>query len=141
MSESFGGERSQEDEFIERLGLADEDDIRRARELAAAYRAAILEVNTSGIELITPDLRFTEDLHADSLEILEVLEILQEKVDIDLPTEAFEEATTAGAAFEIFYGLASKNPEDPDDNTSGDREPRNPVPSAPSGSVHKDLTD
>lgn len=139
MSESYGGERGQADEFIERLGLANEGDIERARELAAAYKDAILEVNTSGIELITPDLRFTEDLHADSLEILEVLEILQEKVDIDLPTEAFADATTAGAAFEVFYRLATNNPEGPDDNASGDREPRNPVPSAPSGSAHKDL--
>lgn len=152
MSEGYGGERSSEDEFIEQLGLVDTDEIERARRLLAVYREAIVEVNSTENNPIEADAvkyssHLVEDFGADSLGFLEVLEILQEKCDVDVPIEPFEDEAVdnAGKAFVVLYGLVKDDlkgkfdgPEG-DGPESGDREPRNPLPSDQSGSVMKDL--
>ena len=69
---------------------------------------AAVEVMDVDKEAVTPEARFVEDLNGDSLSVLEILEILQEKLDVDLPTEAFEKVSTVGQAADVITGIVSE---------------------------------
>ncbi len=143
MSEIYGGERSPEGGFLDQLGLVDAGEIDQATELIEVYLDALQEVLNIDKQQLIVGARLVDDLNADSLSILEVLEVLQEKRDIDLPIEAFEGVRTTEEAFNVFYKFAveqgpDKGPEG-DGPESGDRKPRSPAPSAPSGAAHLDL--
>ncbi len=66
---------------------------------------AAVEVMDVDREAITPEARFVEDLNGDSLSVLEILEILQEKLDVDLPTEAFDGVGTVGQAADVILNI------------------------------------
>ena len=68
---------------------------------------AAVEVMDVDKDAVTPDARFVEDLNGDSLSVLEILEILQEKLDVDLPTEAFDGVGTVGQAADVILGIVS----------------------------------
>jgi acyl carrier protein len=68
---------------------------------------AAVEVMDVDKEAVTPDARFVEDLNGDSLSVLEILEILQEKLDVDLPTEAFDGVGTVGQAADVIANIVS----------------------------------
>jgi len=69
---------------------------------------AAVEVMSVERDAVTPDARFVEDLDGDSLSVLEILEILQEKLDVDLPTEAFDGVATVGQAADVITGIVSE---------------------------------
>jgi acyl carrier protein len=69
---------------------------------------AAVEVMDVDKEAVTPDARFVEDLNGDSLSVLEILEILQEKLDVDLPTEAFDGVGTVGQAADVIANIVSQ---------------------------------
>ena len=68
---------------------------------------AAVEVMDVDKEAVTPEARFVEDLNGDSLSVLEILEILQEKLDVDLPTEAFDGVATVGQAADVIANIVS----------------------------------
>lgn len=47
---------------------------------------------------IVPDARFKEDLHADSLEMIEIIMELEKRFEIDIPDEKAEEIKTVEQA-------------------------------------------
>jgi len=69
---------------------------------------AAVEVMDVDRGIVTADARFVEDLNGDSLSVLEILEILQEKLDVDLPTEAFDGVGTVGQAADVITGIVSQ---------------------------------
>ena len=50
------------------------------------------------VEGITESTSFTEDLHADSLELFELAMALEEEFGVEIPSEDLEQITTIGAA-------------------------------------------
>ena len=66
---------------------------------------AAVEVMDVDRDAVTPEARFVEDLNGDSLSVLEILEILQEKLDVDLPTEAFDGVATVGQAADVILSI------------------------------------
>lgn len=59
----------------------------KARELIASHLSI-------GIESITPDAKFVEDLGADSLDTVELVMALEEAFEIDIPDEVAEKIQT-----------------------------------------------
>ncbi len=74
---------------------------------------AAVEVMDVAREVVTPEARFVEDLNGDSLSVLEILEILQEKLDVDLPTESFDGVATVGEAADVITKIAAERAESP----------------------------
>ena len=72
---------------------------------------AAVEVMDVDRSTVTADARFVEDLNGDSLSVLEILEILQEKLDVDLPTESFDGVATVGQAADVITKIASERAE------------------------------
>ena len=72
---------------------------------------AAVEVMDVDREVVTADARFVEDLNGDSLSVLEILEILQEKLDVDLPTESFDGVATVGQAADVIAKIVSERAE------------------------------
>ena len=68
---------------------------------------AAVEVMDVDRDQIAEEARFVEDLNGDSLSVLEILEILQEKLDVDLPTEAFDGVGTVGQAADVIAKIAN----------------------------------
>lgn len=50
------------------------------------------------VEGITESTSFTEDLHADSLDLFELAMVLEEEFGVEIPSEDLEQITTIGAA-------------------------------------------
>lgn len=50
------------------------------------------------VEGITESTSFTEDLHADSLDLFELAMALEEEFGVEIPSEDLEQITTIGAA-------------------------------------------
>ena len=72
---------------------------------------AAVEVMDVDRDAVTADARFVEDLNGDSLSVLEILEILQDKLDVDLPTEAFDGVGTVGQAADVIVKIVSERAE------------------------------
>ena len=72
---------------------------------------AAVEVMDVDQEAVTAEARFVEDLNGDSLSVLEILEILQEKLDVDLPTEAFDGVGTVGEAADVIVKIVAERTE------------------------------
>ena len=51
-------------------------------------------------EEITPDADFKEDLHADSLDLFELVTALEEEYDTQIPTEDLEKLTNLQAVMD-----------------------------------------
>lgn len=49
------------------------------------------------IEEVRPEADFKEDLHADSLDLFELVTALEDEFDIEIPTEDLEKLTTLQA--------------------------------------------
>lgn len=63
-------------------------------------RQVIVEIKDIPEEIITMEAKFEEDLEADSLDVVEMLMLLEEKYEITIPEEAAEEMKTVGNAVE-----------------------------------------
>lgn len=63
-------------------------------------RQVIVEIKDIPEEIITMEAKFDEDLEADSLDVVEMLMLLEEKYEITIPEEAAEEMKTVGDAVE-----------------------------------------
>lgn len=56
-----------------------------------------LNIDAAGI---TAESRFKEDLEADSLDLFELVMALEEKYEVEIPSEELAELTTVGAVME-----------------------------------------
>jgi acyl carrier protein len=67
----------------------------------AKFKTCAVEVLQVPEEKITTDARFSEDLEADSLEVVELVMALEEAFDITVEENELEGVETIGQAFEI----------------------------------------
>ena len=63
--------------------------------------AEILGVDAAAI---TEEASFKEDLDADSLDLVEVVMALEERLDITIPEEALEDVATVSQAIDVVLG-------------------------------------
>ena len=72
-------------------------------------RQVIVEIKDIPEEIITMEAKFEEDLEADSLDVVEMLMLLEEKYEITILEEAAEEMKTVGDAVDYIEArLAEK---------------------------------
>ncbi len=67
-------------------------------ELEARLKKIIAEQLSVAEERIVPEARFTEDLEADSLDLVEMIMSLEEEFGVEIPDEAAESIRTVGDA-------------------------------------------
>ena len=79
--------------------------------LFATFRAMIADALHVKEEYVVPQASFTEDLHADSLQLVEMM-IDMEEAGIDLPIEAAWEIETVGDAYRLYRDHAAPGPEE-----------------------------
>ena len=53
-------------------------------------------VDNLGVEDITLESKFTEDLRADSLDFVEIVEAIEDFFDIEIPDEVYDHIVTVG---------------------------------------------
>ena len=61
-------------------------------------KSVVIEQLERKEEEVTLEASFTDDLEADSLDIVELVMALEEEFDIEIPDEAAEQITTVGDA-------------------------------------------
>lgn len=61
-------------------------------------RAVVARVMNADADGMDPEMRFVEDLQADSLRVMELVLELQEEFGIDIPDEALERIRSVGDA-------------------------------------------
>ena len=55
---------------------------------------------------ITPETRIAEDLNADSLDVVELLMVVEEEFDVQIPDEEIENLKTVGAVVDYIQAHA-----------------------------------
>lgn len=65
------------------------------------FKTCAVEVLQVPEEKVTKDARFTEDLEADSLEVVELVMALEEAFDITVEESELEGVETIGQAFDL----------------------------------------
>ncbi len=58
--------------------------------------------------LVTEDASFSDDLGADSLDVFELLSVLEKEFDINIPGEDAEKITTVGALYKYIARRTEK---------------------------------
>ena len=76
-----------------------------ADELFTRFAKTAAESLSKPVEAITPEASFADDLDADSLDLVELVMALEEKLDISVPEEDLEGVETVGNALDL---IASK---------------------------------
>jgi acyl carrier protein len=74
-------------------------------EVLAVMRDAAVELLKIDPAKVTEQATFAEDLEADSLDVVELVMALEEKLDISIPEEDLEGIKTVGEALDV---IASK---------------------------------
>ena len=67
------------------------------------FRKSAVDVLQVPAGKVTKDARFTEDLEADSLDLVELVMALEERFDITVDETELEDVTTVGQAFDLIY--------------------------------------
>ena len=70
-------------------------------EVLAVMREAAVELLKVDPAKVTEEATFAEDLEADSLDVVELVMALEEKLDISIPEEELEGIKTVGEALTI----------------------------------------
>ena len=71
------------------------------QELFGRFRKCAVDVLSVPEEKVVPEARFAEDLEADSLDLVELVMALEEKLDISVPEEDLEGVGTVGQALDL----------------------------------------
>ena len=71
-----------------------------AKKIEEEVRKIIVNQLDINEEEVTPDASFTDDLGADSLDLVELVMAMEEKFDIDIPDEDAEGITTVQKALD-----------------------------------------
>ena len=67
----------------------------------ATFRDCTVEVLQVSPDQVTMDASFSDDLDADSLDLVELIMALEEAFDIEVPEEDLEGISTVGQAFKM----------------------------------------
>ena len=67
-------------------------------------REALGEQLGLGLDVVTAEARFEEDLDADSLDLVEVVLRLEEVFDVKIPENEMQEVDTVGQAVDLVAG-------------------------------------
>ena len=73
-------------------------------EIFAILKSSAVEVLGVDEGQVTEDARFKDDLDADSLDLVELVMALEEKLDISVPEEDLEGIDTVGKALDLVAG-------------------------------------
>ena len=73
-------------------------------EIFAILKSSAAEVLGVDESQVTEDARFKDDLDADSLDLVELVMALEEKLDISVPEEDLEGIDTVGKALDLVAG-------------------------------------
>jgi acyl carrier protein len=73
-------------------------------EVFATLKSAAAEVLGVDESAVTEDAKFKDDLDADSLDLVELVMALEEKLDISVPEEDLEGVETVGNALDLNAG-------------------------------------
>jgi acyl carrier protein len=71
-----------------------------AKKIEEEVRKIIVNQLDINEEEVTPDASFTDDLGADSLDLVQLVMAMEEKFDIDIPDEDAENITTVQKALD-----------------------------------------
>ena len=72
-----------------------------AEDTFETFKKCAVEVLQVTPEQVTLEARFSEDLDADSLDLVELVMALEEAFDVEVPEEELEGVTTIGQAYEL----------------------------------------
>ncbi len=70
-------------------------------EVLAVMRDAAVELLKIDPAKVTEEATFAEDLEADSLDVVELVMALEEKLDVSIPEEELEGIKTVGEALDV----------------------------------------
>jgi acyl carrier protein len=73
-------------------------------EVLLTLKDAAVEVLSVDADAVVDDARFKEDLDADSLDLVELVMALEEKLDITVPESDLEGVDTVGKAVDLVLG-------------------------------------
>lgn len=76
-------------------------------EALAAIRDVAVEVLSVEPDAVVEEARFTEDLDADSLDLVELVMGLEERFDVTIPEEDLEGVATVGQAVDLVLAKAA----------------------------------
>ncbi|MEL7207085.1 MAG: acyl carrier protein [Actinomycetota bacterium] len=71
------------------------------QEILAHIQAAATEVLSVNPEAVNEDARFGDDLDADSLDLVELIMALEDRLDIAIPEDELEQVETVGDAVRV----------------------------------------
>jgi acyl carrier protein len=74
------------------------------QELFARFRKCAVDVLSVDPDKVTPEAQFGEDLDADSLDLVELVMVLEEEFGVTVPEEEIEGVKTVGQAFDLIVG-------------------------------------
>ncbi len=72
-------------------------------EALSKFTDAAVEVLAVDPSKVTPDASFSDDLGADSLDLVELVMALEETFDIEVAEDELKDIRTVGEAFELIY--------------------------------------
>jgi acyl carrier protein len=75
-----------------------------SEEIAERVKNIIVEQLGVGLEEVTPEASFIEDLGADSLDIVELIMALEEEYDLEIPDEDAEKIQTVQDVISYIQG-------------------------------------
>ena len=71
------------------------------QELFARFRKCAVEVLSVSEDQVVPEAKFGDDLDADSLDLVELVMVLEEEFDVEVPEEELEGVETVGQAYDL----------------------------------------
>ena len=74
------------------------------QELFARFRKCTVDVLSVDPYKVTPEAKFGDDLDADSLDLVELVMVLEEEFGVTVPEEEIEGVQTVGQAYDLIVG-------------------------------------
>ena len=74
------------------------------QELFARFKKCAVDVLSVSADQVVPEAKFTDDLDADSLDLVELVMALEEEFNVEVPEEDLEGVETVGQAYDLVIG-------------------------------------
>ncbi|MFM8528717.1 MAG: acyl carrier protein, partial [Ilumatobacteraceae bacterium] len=74
------------------------------QDLFARFRKCAVDVLSVDPDKVTPEAKFGDDLDADSLDLVELVMVLEEEFGVTVPEEEIEGVQTVGQAYDLIVG-------------------------------------
>ena len=79
-------------------------------ESMAVLRDVVAEVLAIDADKVHEEARFREDLAADSLDLVEIVMLLEDRLGLSLPGQGLKEVATVGQALDLWMARAKASP-------------------------------